>query len=73
MQDEGPEAILALDGGGVRGMGSVAFLERMETLLAAQGRERLSEAFDLLGGVSTGAILAGALAMGRSASEVREF
>ena len=32
----GPKRVLALDGGGVRGAITVAFLERMETILSAQ-------------------------------------
>ena len=53
----GPKRILSLDGGGVRGVISVAFLERIEAILTEQaGREvRLGDYFDLVGGTSTGA------------------
>lgn len=74
--DAGPaRTILALDGGGVRGVVSLAFLERIEALLAeGAGRPvRLAEAFDLVGGTSTGAIIGTALALGYSAREIREF
>lgn len=71
--------ILSVDGGGVRGVLSVAFLERIE-LLARQhtqtesaGEERLASIFDLMGGSSTGAIIASALALDHTAAEVREF
>ena len=66
-----PRAILALDGGGVRGAITVAFLERIEDVLGAQGR--LSEKFQLVGGTSTGAIIAGAIALEKSAQDVRDF
>jgi hypothetical protein len=71
----GPKRILALDGGGVRGAISVAFLERIETLLSDRlGREvRLGDWFDLVGGTSTGALIAGALALGYRTEQVKEF
>ncbi len=61
----GPKRVLALDGGGVRGAITVAFLERIETLLSQHhGKEvRLGDWFDLVGGTSTGALIAGALAL----------
>src|SRR5215469_12587793 len=71
----GPKRILALDGGGVRSAISIAFLERLEKLVEEiEGRPTLlGEWFDLIGGTSTGAIIAAALALGYSASDVREF
>lgn len=71
----GPKRILALDGGGVRGAITVAFLERIEAVLAArEGRDvRLADYFDLIGGTSTGAIIAAALALGYRTSQVRDF
>src|SRR5919108_1042611 len=71
----GPKRILALDGGGVRGAISVAFLERIEALLSEhQGRPvRLGDYFHLVGGTSTGSIIAGALALGYRAEQVREL
>ena len=67
--------ILSLDGGGVRGAVAIAFLEELEQQIAAiEGRPvRLCDWFDLIGGTSTGAIIAGALALGHSASEIRSF
>lgn len=65
--------MLALDGGGIRGAISLGFLEKIETML----RERhgnpnllLCDYFDLIGGTSTGGIIAALLATGHSASEV---
>jgi len=71
----GPKRILALDGGGVRGAMTVAFLERIEALLCEHhGREvRLGDYFDLVGGTSTGAVIAGALALGYRTAQVKDF
>lgn len=71
----GPKRILALDGGGVRGALTISFLERLEAVLEQRhGRHvRLCDYFDLIGGTSTGAIIACALALGYSAADVREL
>jgi hypothetical protein len=70
----GPKRVLALDGGGTRGVIELAFLERIEGLLRAQhGGDpnfRLCDWFDLIGGTSTGAIIAACLATGMSVAEV---
>lgn len=67
--------ILALDGGGTRGIISIAFLERIEALLRDRsGRReafRLADHFDLIGGTSTGAIIAASLALGKSVAEIK--
>ena len=54
------KTILALDGGGVRGIIAIAFLERIEALFTehAGAPVRLADRFDLVGGTSTGAIIA---------------
>jgi hypothetical protein len=71
----GPKRILALDGGGVRGAISVAFLERIETLLSDRlgSKVRLGDWFDLVGGTSTGALNAGARSLGYRTEKVKEF
>ena len=71
----GPKRLLALDGGGVRGALTVAILERIEALFDAHyGKPvRLGDCFDLIGGTSTGAIIAGCLALGYRAAQVRDF
>jgi uncharacterized protein len=62
----GPKRVLALDGGGVRGIISLAYLERLEAILRQRfGSETvLADYFDLIGGASTGAIIATGLALG---------
>jgi Patatin-like phospholipase len=70
----GPKRLLALDGGGIRGIISLGYLETLERLLQARyGREayRLADYFDLIGGTSTGSLIAALLALGWSAAEVR--
>jgi patatin-like phospholipase/acyl hydrolase len=71
----GPKRILSLDGGGVRCATTIAFLERIEALIEEiEGRPvRLCDWFDLIGGTSTGAIIATALAHGYRVSEIRTF
>ncbi|WP_299969515.1 patatin-like phospholipase family protein [Devosia sp. 66-22] len=68
--------MLALDGGGTRGIVAIAFLERIEALLRVRsGRGaafRLSDHFDLIGGTSTGAIIAAGLALGRSVEQIKQ-
>jgi hypothetical protein len=67
--------MLTLDGGGVRGAISIGFLEQLETLIEEiEGRPiLLCDWFDFIGGTSTGAIIAGALALGYRAADVRKF
>lgn len=71
----GPKRILALDGGGVRGAIAVAFLARIEELLEQRlGHPvRLGDYFHLVGGTSTGAIIAGALALGYRTNDLKDF
>lgn len=73
----GPKRILALDGGGIRGALTLGFLEKIEaTLRQRHGNDpdfRLSDYFDLIGGTSTGAIIATCLALGMKASEVKRL
>ncbi len=72
----GPKRILALDGGGVRGLLSLEFLARVEDVLRARtGRPDLvlADYFDLVGGTSTGAMIAGGLATGMEVAAIREL
>ena len=72
-----PRKILALDGGGIRGVMTLQVLIKMEELLAeksGQGENfRLCNFFDYIGGTSTGAIIAAGLAIGKSARFLSDF
>ena len=71
----GRKRILSIDGGGVRGVVALSSVERFEALLAEKAGHaiRLCDYFDLIGGTSTGAIVATGLALGYSAAEIRDF
>jgi patatin-like phospholipase/acyl hydrolase len=72
-----PKRILALDGGGIRGALTLGYLQRIEDILRKQhGNEksfRLSQYFDLIGGTSTGSIIAACLATGMSVNEIKNM
>lgn len=69
--------LLALDGGGIRGVLTLEVLLRMETMLAeavGSGEDfRLCKFFDYIGGTSTGAIIAAGLARGMRVQELMDF
>jgi len=69
-----PKRILSLDGGGLRGVLTVGLLRRIETILrdrfGGDPAFRLCDYFDLIGGTSTGAIIAAGLALGMSVEQV---
>jgi len=72
----GPKRILAIDGGGVRGALAVGLIDNIERALRHKlGRKDLvlADYFDLIGGTSTGAIIAAGLALGRSADQLAEL
>ncbi|MBX9746375.1 MAG: patatin-like phospholipase family protein [Hyphomonadaceae bacterium] len=65
--------ILALDGGGVRGFLTIEVLQQLEFELrrrSGDDKYTLSQYFDLIGGTSTGSIIATGLALGWSVSRV---
>lgn len=72
-----PHRLLALDGGGIRGLITLGILREMEKKLAqrtGQGAAfRLGEWFDYIGGTSTGAIIAAGLARGMAVEELIQF
>jgi len=70
-----PMRLLSIDGGGLKGLIPAEALIAIEAQLdALTGRDLpLSDRFDLIGGTSTGAILAVALALGLKAAELRDF
>jgi len=70
----GPKKMLSMDGGGIRGVLSLAVLKKIETILAAGRRDfRLADYFDYISGTSTGAIIAAGLSIGMSVDEVLKF
>ncbi len=69
MNDGTPFRILSLDGGGIRGMFSAAFLAHIEK----HSHKMLRDHFDLIVGTSTGAIIALGLAAGLPASDILTF
>lgn len=72
-----PKRILALDGGGIRGALTLGYLQRIENILKKQhGNDknfRLSDYFDLIGGTSTGSIIASCLAIGMGVDEIKNM
>ncbi len=68
----GSKNILALDGGGIRGALTLGYLKKIETILREKhGNDYLlCDHFDLIGGTSTGSIIAAALAIGKSVDEI---
>ncbi|HRP57956.1 patatin-like phospholipase family protein, partial [Agriterribacter sp.] len=71
-----PKRILALDGGGIRGALSLGYLQRIEDILRKQhGNDknfRLCDYFDLIGGTSTGSIIASCLAIGLKVQDIKD-
>ena len=72
-----PRKLLAFDGGGIRGVLTLAMLKKLESDLAAATGEgddfRLCHYFDYIGGTSTGAIISAGLATGMSVDELLQF
>ena len=72
-----PHKLLALDGGGIRGIIPLKVLVRMERLLketlGADDSFRLCQFFDYIAGTSTGAIIAAGLSLGMTAQELLDF
>lgn len=76
--DKGPPyKLLALDGGGIRGLLSIEILAEMERLLQQQlgkdDRFVLSDYFEYVAGTSTGAVIATCLSLGMRVAEVRSM
>ena len=60
------KAILCLDGGGIRGVMTIQLLLRMEAITGV----KCCDLFDMVAGTSTGGIIAGLIAAGKSAQEI---
>ena len=74
---QGPRKLLALDGGGIRGVMTLEVLAEIESRLQAKlGREDdfvLADYFDYVAGTSTGAIIATCLSLGMRVADIRSF
>jgi hypothetical protein len=69
-----PRRMLALDGGGIRGLLTLGILEKIERLVAEKtGKKTLCEYFDYVAGTSTGAIIAAGLARGKTVAQLIDF
>jgi hypothetical protein len=71
-----PKRILALDGGGIRGILTLEYLTAIEDMLRTRsGRSGflLCDYFDLIGGTSTGSIIAAGLACGMRVDALQEL
>lgn len=70
----GPKRILSLDGGGIRGSTTLGFLEQIELTVRQRlhADATLADYFDLIGGTSTGAIIAAQLALGHTVAQVKQ-
>jgi hypothetical protein len=77
IQAGGQKKILALDGGGIRGILTVEILAQIEDLLREKsggGKEFvLADYFDFFAGTSTGAIVAACLSWGMTVDRIRNF
>jgi hypothetical protein len=73
----GPKKLLALDGGGIRGVITLEVLQRLESMLAEQlgaGDDFvLGDYFDYIGGTSTGAVIAAGLAKGLRVAQLLDL
>ena len=72
-----PYKLLALDGGGIRGVMTLEILRKIEqTLQTSLGRDDtfvLADYFDYIGGTSTGAIISTFLSLGWRVSDILDF
>lgn len=64
--------ILSLDGGGIRGLVTGLWLHGAEDALARAGKPGLRGSFDLYAGSSSGALIACALALGRTPEQIAD-
>ena len=72
----GRKKLLAIDGGGIRGVLALEVLQKVEDLLKAKSGKagfRLADYFDYIAGTSTGGIIAAGLSVGMSVKEILEF
>src|ERR1700741_3868098 len=76
-KSDGPRKLLALDGGGIRGVMTLEVLDKIESELQARLRRNedfvLADYFDYVAGTSTGAIIATCLSLGMRVDAIRKF
>lgn len=72
-QEDRPHRMLALDGGGIRGLITLGILERIEKFVQEKTGQKLEEYFDYIAGTSTGAIIAAGLSRGRTTADLIKF
>jgi hypothetical protein len=70
---ERPRRMLALDGGGIRGLITLGILEGIEKLVSERTKKPLHEYFDYIAGTSTGAIIAAGLSRGMTIADLIQF
>jgi hypothetical protein len=76
IEREGPKKLLAIDGGGIRGVLALEVLQKIEDLLKAKsGRTDfvLADYFDYIAGTSTGGIIAAGLSIGMPVKDILAF
>jgi uncharacterized protein len=76
LASKAPRKLLAIDGGGIRGVLSLKILEQIEQLLIKESNRadyRLADYFDYVAGTSTGGIIAAGIAVGMSVKEILDF
>lgn len=69
LESSEPKKLLALDGGGIRGLITLEVLAKIETTVG----KALGDYFDYIAGTSTGAIIGACLSLGMTVAEVAEF
>jgi len=72
----GPRKLLALDGGGIRGLITIEILAKIESILRKRSSNPslvLADYFDYIAGTSTGAVIATLLALGKPVDEIRRI
>jgi len=72
-EEDRPHRMLALDGGGIRGILTLGILQKIEKLVAQSTGQSLCDYFDYIAGTSTGAIIAACLARGMSTADIFSF
>lgn len=73
LRKQNQKTLLAIDGGGIRGLIALQFLKQIEEIARERSNNPklvLSQCYDYIGGTSTGGIIASGLSLGMSVSEI---